>query len=124
MSNSFEMAWGVVKGQSSDFDWFRPGWKRRIEGQRQLATQMPQERTGIWNELPRDTVDRWLEEDLEDDAMDNPNPAVNDALASIGEPNLTSRKAGGSFGNKIGSKLKGLNRQRRQNWGDSEWWDR
>ena len=114
----FDRAWRVVKGQSSNFDWFRPGWKRPIEGQRQLATQMPQERTGIWNELPRDTVDRWLEEDLEDDAMDNPNPAVNDALASIGEPNLTSRKAGGSFGNKIGSTLTRLNRQRRQGWDD------
>jgi len=34
MSNSFEMAWGIVKGQSSDFDWFKPGWERMTLNER------------------------------------------------------------------------------------------
>jgi len=121
--DAFDKAWSVVKGQSSDFDWFKPGWKRSIRGQRQLAAQMPQEPDWHGN-MPRQTVDRWLDEDLEGDAMDNPNPAVNDALASIGEPNLLSRKRGADyFGNEIGGKLQTLNQRRRQGWDDLEGWD-
>ena len=34
MSNSFEMAWGIVKGQSSDFEWFKPSWERMTLNER------------------------------------------------------------------------------------------
>jgi len=118
---AFDTAWEVVKGQSSNFDWFRPGWKRQIETANEMKTilgEMPDEDwKGLTGETPSRVIDRFTQEDLESDAMDNPNPAVNDALASIGEPNLTSRRRGpDNLGNKIGAKLQNLNQERREGW--------
>lgn len=124
MSNSFEMAWGIVKGQSSDFDWFRPGWKRQIESANEIKQGMesgkfPNPVMRHSGESSAQAVDRYTQEDLEGDAMDNPNPAVNDALASIGEPNLSSRRRGpDNRGNKVGAELQSLNRRRREGWGE------
>jgi hypothetical protein len=116
---AFDTAWEVVKGQSSDFDWFRPGWKRQIETANEMKTILGEKpaRTSLTGETPSQVIDRFTQEDLENDAMDNPNPAVNDALESIGEPNLSSRRRGpGNLGNKVGAELQSLNQQRREGW--------
>jgi len=119
---AFDMAWKLVKGQSSDFDWFRPGWKREIESANEVKQGMesgkyPNPVMQHNGESSAQAIDRYLQENLESDAMDNPNPAVNDALASIGEPNLSSRRRDpNNLGNKVGAELQSLNRQRREDW--------
>ena len=106
MSNSFEMAWGIVKGQSSDFEWFKPSWERMTLNERKRREMgrgdnygaglqwakrgVPTRRESeldVWRKKPRSpyAMERGLEQDIEEDASTNPNPAINDALRSIGE---------------------------------------
>ena len=119
---AFDTAWEVVKGQSSDFDWFRPGWKNQIESANEVkqgmeSGQYPNPVMPHSGESSAQAIDRYTQEDLEGDAMDNPNPAVNDALESIDEPNLSSRRRGpDNLGNKVGAELQSLNRGRREDW--------
>ena len=116
---AFDMAWGFMKGESSNWDWYKkraPSWKKTYAG---MAERMPDRAK---------TFDNWYEQDIEDDAIEETGPAVNDALESIGEPKLTNTESLGdgpreppvgknvNFGDFMNAKLRHLGSQRRGEW--------
>ena len=125
MADAFDMAWSVVKGESSNWDWYKkraPYWKESFA---ELAEMMP-------DKAKEGTFDNWYEQDIENDAIEESGPAVNDALVSIGEPKLANTESLGdgpkeppvgkrvNFGNFMNSKLGRLVGQRRGEWTDDE----
>ena len=63
MADAFDMAWSVVKGESSNWDWYKkraPYWKESFA---ELAEMMP-------DKAKEGTFDNWYEQDIENDAIE------------------------------------------------------
>ena len=110
---AFDMAWGFMKGESSNWDWYKKRAKKFKDHYGRLGREMPEH---------KESIDNWLEGDIEEDSIDETGPAVNDALASIGEPRLADDEAeppvgkNVHFGNYMNSKLRSFANQRRHDW--------
>lgn len=114
---AFDKAWEVVKGESSNWDWYKKRAKNFKDHYGRLGQEMPEH---------KESLDNWLEGDIEEDSIDETGPAVNDALESIGEPRLADDEAETPvghrvhFGNYMNAKLRSLSNQRRNDWSGDE----